>query len=137
MECKTKGEETFIWSLKLGLWGIDYFLLIIIFFVHIHFQTRVSNIVFYYYYYFLFISDVRRRAKHVWCIRSNDNRTIVAASRSNCHSQKRTFLTEAAARRQVTTSLLVEEFDITDSTERKIRPLEFNEKITIVINFCS
>lgn len=59
----------------------------------------------------------------------------MVASRSNCHSQKRTFLTETAVWWQVTTSLLVEEFDITNSTERKVRPVEFNEKITIVINF--
>lgn len=49
-------EETFIWSLKLGLRGIDYFLLIFIF--YIHFQTRVSNIVLQ---IFFFLLDTQRR----------------------------------------------------------------------------
>lgn len=83
---------------------------------------------------------VREQSMSLVSTKYNDNRTIVAASRSNCHSQKRTFLTgttEMAARRQVTTSLLVEEFDRTDSMKLKVRPLELSEKITIIINFCS
>lgn len=40
---------------------------------------------------------MRKGENHVWCQRSNDNGTIVAASSRNCHSQKRWFLTGTTA----------------------------------------
>lgn len=65
-------------------------------------RNRLFSSYFYFYIHFLklefrvqffFIFQMRKGENHVWCQRSNDNGTIVAASSRNCHSQKRTFLT--------------------------------------------